>query len=141
MKNIIRSVISRGAYNLSAMLKKIDTLWVQGSISDEEREELMSLARGNADVQQSIDILAKVEEHEKRLAELEELVKNLTASKEDTEDGEEVTEESYDEYVVGKWYYNGDGVMFGGKAYECTAPVGTPCVWSPSDYPAYWSEK
>lgn len=133
MKNIIRSVISRGAYNLSAMLKKIDTLWVQGSISDEEREELVSLARGNADVQQSIDVTKKLEDLEKR-------VKALEDAKEIEPEGES-DEEAYDEYVVGKWYYNGDGVMFGGKAYECTAPVGTPCVWSPSDYPAYWSEK
>lgn len=48
--------------------------------------------------------------------------------------------EEYPEFVVGKWYYNGDKCSFGGKNYTCTAPTGTVCVWSPTDYPAYWKE-
>lgn len=137
MKDIIKNVIARGSYELSDMLKKIDTLWVQGSLSDEERAELIDLARGNADVQNSIDVMAKLEEHEKRLAELEELVKNLTASK---EEGEEVTEESYEEYVSGRWCKNGDIFTFEGKVFKCIAPEGVTCVWSPADYPEYWEE-
>ena len=35
-------------------------------------------------------------------------------------------------------YYNGDKVTFEGKKYICIAPEDTACVWSPSDYPAYW---
>lgn len=137
MKDIIKNVIARGSYELSDMLKKIDTLWVQGSLSDEERAELIDLARGNANVQNSIDVMAKLEEHEKKLAELEELVKNLTASK---EDDEEVTEESYEEYVSGRWCKNGDIFTFEGKVFKCIAPEGVTCVWSPADYPEYWEE-
>lgn len=140
MKNVIRNVIATKNYELADMLKKIDTLWVQGSITEEERMELIDLARENAEIQQSIDILAKVEEHEKRLAELEELVKNLTVNKEDTEDGEEVTEESYEEYVSGRWCKNGDIFTFEGKVVKCIAPEGVTCVWSPADYPEYWEE-
>lgn len=137
MKDIIKNVIARGSYELSDMLKKIDTLWVQGSLSDEERAELIDLARQNAEVQNSIDVMAKLEEHEKKLAELEELVKNLTASK---EDDEEVTEESYEEYVSGRWCKNGDIFTFKGKVVRCIAPEGVTCVWSPADYPEYWEE-
>lgn len=140
MKDLIRNVIATKNYELADMLKKIDTLWVQGSITEEERMELIDLARENAEIQQSIDILAKVEEHEKRLAKLEELVKNLTVNKEDTEDGEEVTEESYEEYVSGIWCKNGDIFTFEGKVVKCIAPEGVTCVWSPNDYPAYWEE-
>ena len=37
-------------------------------------------------------------------------------------------------------YKNGDKVMFNGNVYECIAPEGVACVWSPSEYPAYWEE-
>ena len=46
----------------------------------------------------------------------------------------------YPEYVVGKWYYNGDKVSFKGKNYECIAPSGVVCTWSPEGYPTYWQE-
>ena len=146
MKNIIRNVISKKSYELSDMLKKIDTLWIQGSFSDEEKEELISLARENAEVQQSIDVLLKLEELDKRIKALEDAKGNNPGEdakeepkEEGEEEGEEETEEiTYDEYVVGKWYYNGDVVMFEGKAYECIAPDGQVCTWSPSEYPVYW---
>ena len=44
------------------------------------------------------------------------------------------------EYEPDKWYYAGDRVKFTGKIYECIAPAGAVCVWSPADYPAYWRE-
>lgn len=144
MKNVIRNVIATKNYELADMLKKINTLWVQGvkngGISDEEKEELIVFARENANMQNSLDLVAKMEEHEKRLAELEELVKNLTVNKEETEDGEEATEESYEEYVSGRWCKNGDIFTFEGKLVRCIAPEGATCVWSPSEYPDYWEE-
>ena len=36
-------------YELTDMLIKIDTLWVQGSLMEQQRTELISLARQNAD--------------------------------------------------------------------------------------------
>lgn len=55
---------------------------------------------------------------------------------------EEPTEPSdvYPEYVVVKWYYNGDKITFDNEKYICTAPDGQVCVWSPVDYPAYWQK-
>lgn len=135
MKNIIKNVISRRTYDLSGMLKKIDTLWVQGSLSDEEREELIAFARENAEVQQSIDVMLKLEELDKRVKALEDAKADV--SDEGTEEPEEATNP---EYVVGKWYYKGDKVTFEGKDYECIAPDGAVCTWSPSEYPAYWQE-
>ena len=51
---------------------------------------------------------------------------------------EEISAEYIDDFVVGKTYYKGDKVLFDGKIYECIAPDGVVCVWSPSDYPTYW---
>lgn len=42
------------------------------------------------------------------------------------------------EFVPGTWYYRGDKVKFEGCTYSCIAPSGVTCVWSPSEYPAYW---
>ena len=132
MKQIIEKVINSKNYELSDMLKKIDTLWVQGSIDDEAKKHLAERARENANVQNSIDILAKLEELDKRVKALEEANTSTET--------EEETEVTYPEYTVGKWYYKGDKVTFDGKVYECIAPEGAVCTWSPTEYPAYWEE-
>ena len=133
MYNVILNVIKSRNYELADMLIKIDTLWVQGSITEEERAELVSLARQNAEIQQSINVLSKMEELDKRVRALE------AAGKEEVEDGEEEPEGvTYPDYVAGTWYYNDDVVMFDGKAYRCITPEGQTCVWSPVKYPAFW---
>lgn len=132
MYEIIKKVIEAKRFELSDILTKIDTLWLQGSITDDQKDNLVQLARECANVQNSIDVMAKLEEVNRRLVELEEKVNGMDFSV-DTE-----KEETAEEYVAGKWYYNGNKVAFGGKTYICTAPDGVVCVWSPSEYPAYW---
>lgn len=132
MKKIIENVINSKNYDLSDILKKIDTLWVQGSIDEEAKKHLAELARANANVQNSIDILAKLEELDKR-------VKALEDAQASTET-EEPSETTYPEYTAGKWYYAGDKVTFDEKVHECTAPEGQVCTWSPAEYPSYWKE-
>ena len=132
MQKIIEKVIESKNYELSDMLRKIDTLWVQGSIDDAMRKSLSDKARNNANVQNSLNILSKLEELDKRVKALEEAK---------TENSDTETEETtYPEFVVGKWYYTGDRITFDGKSYECIAPENVACVWSPLDYPAYWKE-
>lgn len=135
MKNVIKKVIESKNYELSDMLKKIDTLWVQGSITEDVKNELSAMARNNASMQNSIDVLSKMEEFNKRLAALEEEVKALKGDETETE-----TEESVPQFETGKWYYSGDKVSFEGNTYICTAPEDVACVWSPKDYPSYWEQ-
>lgn len=127
MYEIIKNAIQSGRYELTDMLTKIDTLWVQSSLSDDERTELMNLARSGADPTQGVDVLAKLSDLDKRLKVLE------NAGTTDPEPGEE-----YPEYVAGKWYYKDDKCTYKGSKYICTAPAGVVCVWSPEEYPAYW---
>ena len=127
MQKIIEKVIETKNFELSDMLRKIDTLWVQGSINEEKRKMLSDKARNNATLDKSFDILSKLEELDKRLKALE-------------NKGTEETEETYEEFVSGKWYYNGNKISFEGKNYVCIAPDGATCVWNPTDYPAYWEE-
>ncbi len=130
MQKIIEKVIESRNYELSDILKKIDTLWVQGGINEDAKKVLADKARNNANMQNSMDILAKLEELDKRVKALEDAHAEVP--------DEEPTETTYPNYEVGKWYYNGNKVMFDGVAYECTAPEGVVCVWSPLEYPAYW---
>ncbi len=126
MYSIVKNVIGQGGFDLSALLRKIDTLWAQGNLTDEQREELIASARGGADKRDSVEVLTKLEELDRRVSALE----KASSVQEPAEE--------YSDFVAGKWYYNGDTCTFEGIKYTCVAPNGVACVWNPADYPAYW---
>lgn len=128
MKTIIKSVIERGDYSLGAILEKINRYHVEGALDDSDRDELIALARDGANMRGGLDVYAKLEELDRRVAALE----SGQPSGGGTTD--------VPEYAVGKWYYAGARVRFDGKVYECTAPEGVVCTWSPYEYPLYWTE-
>lgn len=128
MQNIIKNVINRGGYDLTAILRKVDTLWAEGQLTDEERTELAELARTGANVSDSADLFAKLNDLEKRVRALED----------GSDNGSEA--EDFPKYTAGKWYYNGDQCSFEGVNYKCIAPDGQVCTWSPKEYPAYWEK-
>lgn len=127
MFNTVKNVIAQGGYNLKDLLHKIDVLWAKGKLTDEEYEALVTSAREGAKFEHGVDVFAKLEELDKRIAALE---KGNT--------GEGAPTEEPLEYEAGVWYYRGDVCSFEGKVYVCAAPEGVACVWSPSEYPAYW---
>ena len=131
MNDIIKNVIKSKRYDLAELLTKIDTLWVQGSITEEQRLQLISDAQNNAMVENSIDVLKSLYELNRRVTEIEK--KLADASKED-----ETETPTYPPYESGKWYQNGDIVEIDDLIYKCIAPIDTVCVWSPYEYPAYW---
>lgn len=131
MFNVFKNVIENRNFELKGIIKKIDTLWAQSSITDDERAELISLAQSKANVQQSIDVMQKLEELDKRMKVVEEMLANNDNNSDDTE-------VVYADYEVGKWYYNGNIIKFEDVLYKCVAPDGVVCVWSPTEYPAYW---
>ena len=53
MYDVIKNVIESGRYELTDMLKKFDTIWLQGGITEEQKNELVQLARKNADPENS----------------------------------------------------------------------------------------
>lgn len=138
MYGVIKNVINSKRYDLADILKKLDTLWVQGTITEEQRTELVLLAQNNAKVENSVDLLKMYIELDKRVTALE---KANAPVEDDSVSGEEDVEVvTYPEFEVGKWYYAGDKISFNGSNYVCIAPDGAVCVWSPADYPAYWEE-
>lgn len=130
MYGIAKKVIESKKYDLSDILKKIDTLWVRGSITDEQKEELVSMARSNAEVQNSLDVMAMLDDLEERVRILEAKINSDSTG----------STESVAEYKANKKYKNGDKVLFEGKVYICIAPDKEKCPWSPADYPEYWEE-
>lgn len=46
MYSIILSVINAGSFELTDILRKIDTLWLKGDIDDDRRTELIDAYRG-----------------------------------------------------------------------------------------------
>lgn len=155
MYEIVKNTILAKNYELSDMLKKIDTLWVQGDLTEEQRLELIDMARENAlgensyaSYQVQIDALVKmvselnstVSTMSAELEKLEEAVEGMGGTVEPPEPEPEPDEwpEYKDPTGAHDAYHNGDKVTFEGKHYICVAPEGTACVWSPTVYPDYW---
>lgn len=156
MYEIIKSVINEGRYELSDILTKIDTLWIQGDITEEQKTELVLLAQEKAKpensyapIQNQVDALfTNFAEIAKQVGINTLEIANIKAKME--EGGTVVPEpepepgEEYPEYVqptgAHDAYHNGDKVTCQGKKYHCIAPEGVAVVWPPDVYPAYWEE-
>lgn len=95
---IISNVIKSGNYELNDMLRKIDTIWVQGSLTDEERGELVELAQSNADPARSYAPL------QEQINQAFDRIKALEGRMAELEAGEEPEPEEWPEWY--KW----DGV-------------------------------
>lgn len=137
MYDVLKNVIESGRYELVDILKKIDTIWIQGDITDDEKTELVKLSQDKANPENSYAPLQEqIDEAFKQIKDLATRVTKLETG-EEPEPGEE-----YPEYKqpTGSHdaYYKDDKVTFEGKKYVCIAPEGVSCVWSPTEYPAYW---
>ena len=137
----LRAVIANRNYKLSDMLSKLSRLWIEDQITEADYDFLVEYARENANPDSEGDVLAAVRVAQADVKELRDSIASL-ADRVAALEGEEPEPEpvQYPEYVVGRWYYNGDTVSFEGKSYKCIAPAGQVCVWSPKDYPVYWEE-
>lgn len=135
MYTIIEAVINSRNYELSDILKKIDTIWLQGGISDEEKNSLIAKAQENADGEQSY--LPLQEQINKLFTIIDSISDRVTI----LEGGEAAITEEYPEFVQpsGKHdaYNKGDKITYNGKKYEC---VKNNVMWSPDVNPKYWKE-
>ena len=136
MYEIIKNVLNAKEYELTTMLTKIKTLWVEGDISDTQKEELVELARTNAKPENSY---APLQNQINTLFDnMKELAQEIATLKNGGVASEEPTEE-YPEYVqptgAHDSYKAGDKITYNGKKYECQKDN---CVWNPDDYPQGW---
>ena len=138
MYKVIKDVINGKTYELTDMLKKVKTLWLEGDISDAQKEELIELARENAKPENSYAPLQN--QIDTLFANVKELAQEIATLKNGGTLPEEETEE-YPPYVqptgAHDAYKVGDKVTYKGQKYEC---MSAGCVWTPDAYPQGWKK-
>ena len=153
MYEITKNVILSKDFKLEDLLNKIDTIWLQSKITEEEKSELIDMARENALAENSYKPLQEqIDKAFEMISELKETVETnaigLTALKDAVEKlGGKVeipqapVEEEYPPFVkpngAHDCYNEGSKMTFNGKKYICLI---NGCVWSPDEYPAGWQE-
>jgi hypothetical protein len=100
MYEIIKNYIKTTAYNLDELTKKIDKMYIESRLTDEERDDLIAMATENAKDAVQIDLYQKVVELEHRVVFLETADYAVYKAGYVTKKGEVV-----------KFDYNGDGVL------------------------------
>ena len=141
MYEIIKNVILSKDFKLEDLINKIDTIWLQGKIIEEEKLELIDLARENALVENSYKPL---QEQLNNLYKTFDDFKAEVNARLNTLEGKEDIEEPVEEYPpfvkpegAHDCYNKGRKMTFNGKKYICLIDG---CVWSPDEYPAAWKE-
>ena len=139
----IKNLIKTKGFELKDMLKKINIVWLESMITDEQMKELKELARQNAIAENSYAPLQEqinniYSEMEAMKAEIKKL-KGETG--EVTEPEEPVETEEYPAFMqptgAHDAYKIGDKITYNGKKYICKLDN---CVWAPDVYPAGWEE-
>lgn len=146
MYEIIKNVIESKDYELRDMLYKINKMYIESYITEDQKTDLDELARTNANaensyapVQEQIDNTnARIDSLEDRVAKLE---NSETGEGTEGEPAEPPVTDEYKEYVqptgAHDCYNTGDKISFNGKKYVCKI---NGCVWDPNTYPAGWEE-
>ena len=143
MYEIIKNVIESKDYELRDMLYKINKMYIESYITEEQKLELDELARTNANAENSYAPLQ--EQIDNLYDELSQIKSQLNTLLEETEEENPseppVTTDEYPEYVqptgAHDCYNTGDKISFNGKKYVCKI---NGCVWDPNTYPAGWEE-
>lgn len=132
MYEIIKNVIEKQEYDLRDILYKIAKMYIEGYISEEEKEELEEMARNNAKSENSYAPLQ--EQIDDLYSKYEELYKLIKA-----DEPENPVEEEYPEYKqptgAHDAYNTGAKITFKGERWEA---LQDGLVWSPEEYPQGW---
>ena len=141
MFEIVKNVILSKSYKLEDILNKINVLWLESKLSDEEKTSLISLSRENAAVENSYKpVQEQLDNLYKEFNNFKTEVNTRLNTLEEKEDIEEPTEE-YPPFVKPEGahdcYNEGNKMTFNGKKYICLI---NGCVWSPEEYPDAWQE-
>lgn len=125
VKPMIESTILSGDYELDKILSSIDLYHIEGSLTDEERRELIDLARENAKTQFDLE---------------EEIVKLWQAVYALQDKLSETAVDEYPPYDPSRLYMSGDKATFEGVKYVCAVKEGKTTKFSPADKPKDWEQ-
>lgn len=137
MFDIIKNVIKTKDFELRDILYKINKMWIESAITEEEKTELDELARANAKAENSYaSTNAQIENIYSKLAQITSRLEALENIEEPSEPVDE-----YQEYKqptgAHDAYHVGDKIIYNGKKYICKLDN---CIWSPDEYPSAWEE-
>ena len=139
MYEIIKSVIDSGDYELKDILYKINKMYIESAITEEQKTELDNYARTNANAENSYASLQI--QVNNIYAEIDNIKSRLNALEVTDKPTEPSETEEYPEYVqptgAHDAYNTGDKITYNGKKYICKMDG---CVWDPDTYPAGWEE-
>ncbi len=125
MKNIFKSVIESGSYDLTNILGKIDAFYIEGKLTKEDKDELSALARKAPTAQYNYDV---------EIEKLWEAVRALQNG--DEAEGDTNTPEEFKQPTgAHDAYTKGATVVYNGKTYKSIIDNN---VWSPDTYPDGW---
>lgn len=140
----IKNLIKSKSFELKDMLKKINIVWLESMITDEEMKELKELARENAVAENSYAPLQEqINNANSRIDKLEARIEDLENKEtgEVTEPEEPIETDEYPEYKqptgAHDCYNTGMKMTFNGEKYICKIDG---CVWDPTTYPAAWEK-
>ena len=129
MYSIFMNVIQRGGFDLTSLLKKIDSYHIEGKLTDVERDDLYALARKSPEAQYDLK------------AEIEAIWAAIRAIQQGSAAEPETPADEWPEYVQPSGahdaYQVGAKITHGGKRYVCNLPN---CVWAPDVLPSAWGE-
>lgn len=153
MFEIVKNVILSKNYKLEDMLNKINVLWLESKLSDEEKTSLISLSRENALAENSYKpVQEQLDKAFKMIDELKETVEANAIGQSELKNAVEKlggkvesiqtpAKEKYPEYVKPSGahdaYNEGDGMTYNGTKYESLINNN---VWTPDDYPQGWKK-
>lgn len=144
MFEIIKNVINTKDFELKDILYKINKMWIESAITEEEKAQLDELARENAVAENSYAPLQEqIDNANARIDKLEARIEDLENKEtgEVTEPEKPVETDEYPEYKqpagAHDAYHVGDKITYNGKKYICKLDN---CVWAPDVYPAGWEE-
>jgi len=131
MYSVIKDVIESGNYQLVDISNKINKLWLEYQLTDEERDELLELANKNINIDNEKPAL------EKRIVAVRDYAKTLEFRIKALEEGQEI-EPPVEEYqawityddVVNLGYDYGDKVTHNGFKWE-NMLQGIKNIWEP----------
>lgn len=123
--------IKSGKFELSSLLQKIEKLWMEGQLSEYERDRLYEEARANADPKRSLLPI------EKQLEELSRIVKDLQYRVNKLEGKEEEILPYKRPSSEWETYSKGDKILWK-QRIKISNRDGV--VWNPDDFPEAWDD-
>lgn len=139
----IKNLIKSKSFELKDMLNKINIVWLESMITDEQMKELKELARQNAVAENSYAPLQKqINNIYTEIDTIKAEIKKLKGETgEVTEPEEPIETEEYPEYKqptgAHDCYNTGMKMTFNGEKYICKIDG---CVWDPITYPDAWEK-